>query len=165
MIFGVPQHTFYSSCSLCAPNSWRNGDFFPSRTYIAPLLVSIKGGADSIIIISLFFFLPRPQHTHTHARSPEHDIGTCLNHLAETWELPFLSRLACTPYYRHPRCKIVQCIRTPLCWMYGHAARTRINSCVPVLPLASAIRSEGSRSIVLVGAGPPGQNTESWRAR
>ena len=27
--------------------------------------------------------------------------------LAETWELPSLSRLACTPYYRHPRCKIV----------------------------------------------------------
>src|SRR6185503_17697383 len=33
--------------------------------------------------------------------------------LAETWELHSLSRLACTPYYRHLRCKIIQCPRTP----------------------------------------------------
>ena len=57
--------------------------------------------------------------------------------LAETWELPSLSRLACTPYYRHLRCKIVQCSRTPLCWTYGPTAGTRINPCVTVLPLAS----------------------------
>ena len=41
-------------------------------------------------------------------------MGYSLNHLAETWELPSLSRLACTPYYRHPRCKIIQCTHTPL---------------------------------------------------
>ena len=29
------------------------------------------------------------------------DIDTRLNHLAETWEFPSLSRLACTPYYKH----------------------------------------------------------------
>ena len=57
--------------------------------------------------------------------------------LAETWELPSLSRLACTPYYKHPRCKIVQCSRTPLCWTYGSTAGTRVNPCVTVLPLAS----------------------------
>ena len=57
--------------------------------------------------------------------------------LAETWEPPSLSRLACTPYYRRPRCKIVQCPRTPLCWTYGPTAGTRINPCVTVLPLAS----------------------------
>ena len=33
--------------------------------------------------------------------------------LAETWELPSLSRLACTPYYKHSGCKIIQCPRTP----------------------------------------------------
>ena len=57
--------------------------------------------------------------------------------LAETWELPSLSRLACTPYYRHLRCKIIQCPRTPPCWTYGPMAGTRINPCVTVLPLAS----------------------------
>ena len=57
--------------------------------------------------------------------------------LAETWELPSLSRHTCTPYYRHLRCKIIQCPRTPPCWTYGPAAGTRINPCVTVLPLAS----------------------------
>ena len=33
--------------------------------------------------------------------------------LAETWELPSLSRPACTPYYKHSGCKIIQCTRTP----------------------------------------------------
>ena len=44
--------------------------------------------------------------------------------------------------------------------MYGPAAGTRINPCVPVLPLASTIQGEGSRNILLVGAGPPGQDTD-----
>ena len=57
--------------------------------------------------------------------------------LAETWELPSLSHHACTPYYRHLRCKIIQCPRTPPCWTYGPAAGTRINPCITVLPLAS----------------------------
>ena len=57
--------------------------------------------------------------------------------LAETWELPSLSRLACTPYYRHLRCKIIQCPCTPPCWTYGPVAGTRINPCITVLPLAS----------------------------
>ena len=46
-----------------------------------PLLVSIKGEAGS-------FFLTRPEtlssHTHLAIRSLPFDIGTCLNHLAET---------------------------------------------------------------------------------
>jgi hypothetical protein len=70
--------------------------------------------------------------------------------LAETWELPSLSRLACTPYYRHLRCKIIQCPRTPPCWTYYPAAGTRINLCVTVLPLAS---TSGTRkhAALLVG--------------
>ena len=85
--------------------------------------------------------------------------------LAETWELPSLSRLACTPYYRHPRCKTVQCSRTPLCWTYSPAAGTRINPYVTVLPLASTIWDEEHVASSLVGSGPPGQDTDSWRAR
>ena len=59
--------------------------------------------------------------------------------LAETWELPSLSRLACIPYYKHSGCKIIQCPRTPLCWTYDPAAGIRINLCVSMLPLASTI--------------------------
>ena len=70
--------------------------------------------------------------------------------LAETWELPSLSRLACTSYYRQLRCKMIQCPRTPPCWTYGPAAGTRINPCVTVLPLAS---TSGTRkhAALLVG--------------
>ena len=50
---------------------------------------------------------------------------------------------------------------TPLCWTYGPTAGTRINPCVLVLPLASTIQGEGSRSILLVGAGPPDQDTDN----
>ena len=37
MISSAPQCTFYNSCSLCAPDSRRNGDFFPlPYMYTAP---------------------------------------------------------------------------------------------------------------------------------
>ena len=49
--------------------------------------------------------------------------------------------------------------------MYGPVAGTRINPCVPMLPLASTIQGEGSCSILLVGAGPPGQDTDSAAPR
>ena len=52
-----------------------------------------------------------------------------------------------------------------LCWTYGPVAGTRINSCVPVLPFASTIQGEGSRSTLLVGAGPPGQDTNNCNYR
>ena len=82
-----------------------------------------------------------PQYRHSPQSTPP---------LAETWELPSLSRLACIPYYRHLRCKIIQCPRTSPCWMYGPAAGTRINPCVTVLPLAS---TSGTRkhAALLVG--------------
>ena len=82
--------------------------------------------------------------------------------LAETWELPSLSRLACTPYYRHPRCKTVQCSRTPLCWTYGPTAGTRINPCVTVLPLASTIWDEEHAASSLVRSGPSGQDADKF---
>ena len=108
-----------------------NGDSFPlPYMYTAPPCVYKRGRR----ALSSPFSLSSPCYHMTNslaspARSP--DIGTCLNHLAETWELPSLSRLACTPYYRHLRCKIIQCTHTPLCWTYGPVARTRINPCVP----------------------------------
>src|SRR6185503_6770985 len=74
--------------------------------------------------------------------------------LAETWELPSLSCLACTPYYRHPRCKTVQCSRTPFCWTYGPVAGTRINPCMTVLPPASTIWDDEHTASSLVGSGP-----------
>ena len=73
--------------------------------------------------------------------------------------LPLSPRLY--PYYGHLRCKIIQCPRTPPCWMYGPAAGTRINLCVTVLPPASTIWDEKHTASSLVGAGSPGQDTDS----
>ena len=77
------------------------------------LLVSIKGGGGLPLRGSRSDPFDRTQHLaplslrywHTPQSTPP---------LAETWELPSLSHLACTPYYRHARCKIIQCPRTPL---------------------------------------------------
>ena len=81
---------------------------------IPPLLVSIKGGGGHPLKGSVDFLdTYRLEHTHLllasdivirHAQTPL---------LAETWEPPSLSRLACTPYYKHSGCKIIQCTRTP----------------------------------------------------
>ena len=107
------QRTFYSSRPLHTPDSGKNDDFRSSRTCTPPLLVSIKGGGRHHLLDDLII------RTHVTSRTPapsllSSDIGTRFNHLAEAWEFPSLSRLAYTPYCRHPRCKIVQCIRTPL---------------------------------------------------
>ena len=67
--------------------------------------------------------------------------------------LPLSPRLY--PYYKHPRCKTVQCSRTPLCWTYGPAAGTRINPCVTVLALVSIIWDEEHTSSSLFGSRPP----------
>ena len=96
------------------------------------------------------FFEPRYWHS-PQSTSP----------LAETWELPSLSRLACTPYYRHLRCKIIQCPRTLPCWTYGPAAGIRINPCVTVFPLASTSGTRKQAATLLVGSGPPGQDTDT----
>ena len=91
-------------------------------------------------------------HSHPHSRSSsplrttEHSPQpTPL--LAETWEPPSLSRLACTPYYKHSGCKIIQCPRTPSCWTYGPVAGNQdkpVRYCV-----ASCINiwDEGTHSI------------------
>ncbi|KAG2612537.1 hypothetical protein PVAP13_4KG302005 [Panicum virgatum] len=92
-------------------------------------------------------------------------LGTSPHHAwRTTWEHPSLSHLACTPYYRHPWCKTVQCSRTPICWTYGPTAGTRINPCVTVSPLASTIWDEEHAKSSLVGSRPPGQDTDRLRA-
>ena len=80
---------------------------FP-HSCIPPLLMTIKGGGG----------LPlRGMVTHT--RDHRHTLGTTEHSpqptplLAETWEPPSLSRHACTPYYKHSGCRIIQCPRTP----------------------------------------------------
>ena len=108
-----------------------------------PILITIKGGG-GLPLRGMVTHTRDHRHTlsttqSTRTRSElRHRYSPCsIPLLAGTWELPSLSRLACTPYYKHSGCKIIQCPRTPLCWTYGPVAGTRINPCVTVLPLAS----------------------------
>src|SRR6185503_16248153 len=142
----APQCTSYSIRPLHPRDSGENDDFHvPLRMYTVPPCdykrrrrASFKG--DVAIIVKRSVPLSTRYWHSPQSTSP----------LAETWELPSLSCLACTPYYRHLRCKIIQCPRTPPCWTYSPAAGTRINSCVTVLPLAS---TSGTRkhATLLVG--------------
>src|SRR6185503_1308948 len=75
---------------------------------------------------------------HQHSRSSPHPTPL----LAETWELPSLSRLACTPYYKRSGCRIIQCPRTPPLLDVRPRGRNLDKPCVTVLPLAS---SSGTR--------------------
>src|SRR6185312_5864998 len=103
-----------------------------------PLLVTIKGGSGLPLAAGSLsgFSLQRGRSGTTENSSQPTPL------LAETWEPPSLSRLACIPYYKHSGCKTIQCPRTPLCWTYDSVDGTRINPCVTVLPLAS---SSGTR--------------------
>jgi len=111
-------------CSTTAPP--RFGEKTTTSTIFCactpPLPVPIKGGGG----LSLMGMDPsgRTQHSallteHIHSSKPRYwHSAQSTPPLAETWELPSISRLACTTYYRHPRCKTVQCSCTPLCWTY-----------------------------------------------
>ena len=135
---------YFLQCSTTVPrDSGENDDFHvPLLMYLAPpcnykrrrwASFSSPGWTLwSEVGLSLSgFSLPRGRSGTTEHQSQPTPL------LAETWELPSLSRLACTPYYKHSGCKIIQCPRTPPRWTYGPAAGTRINPCVTVLPLAS----------------------------
>ena len=141
---------YFPQCSTTAPP--RFGEKTTTSTIpcacTPSLLVFIKGGGGlSLKGVGPFGRTQRSALLTEHIRSSEprywHSPQSTPP-LAETWELPSLSRLACTPYYRHPRCKTVQCCRTPLCWMYGPTVETRINPCITVLPLAS---TSGTRNM------------------
>ena len=89
------QCTFYSSRPLHAPDSEKNDDFSPlPYMYTARPYVYKRGRRAQLIGSNLQHSARLAEYT-TALLSP--DIGTCLNHLAETWEFPSLSRLACTP--------------------------------------------------------------------
>ena len=86
-----------------------------------------------LVGLSLFgFSLPRGRSGTTEYSSQPTPL------LAETWELPSLSRLACTPYYKYSGCKIIQCPRTPPLLDVRPHGRNQDKPCVTVLPLASS---------------------------
>src|SRR6185312_14146101 len=53
--------------------------------------------------------------------------------LAETWEFPSLSRLACIPYYKYSGCKIIQCPHTPPLLDVQPRGRNQDKPCVTVI--------------------------------
>ena len=131
----IPHSVLPKVLDHCAPAIRGEDDDFhdPLCMYTVPLYdykrgVGPLGRTQHFALLTEYIRSSEPRYWHSPQSTPP---------LAETWELPSLSRLDCTPYYRHPRCKIVQCPRTPLCWTYGPAAETGINPCVTVLPLAS----------------------------
>jgi len=69
------------------------------------LLVTIKGGDGLPLRGDVFLRSSSHEHNAQHSILALASISFS-SPLAETWELPTLSRLACTPYYRHLRCKI-----------------------------------------------------------
>ena len=155
----IPHSVLPTVLDHCTPTIWGEDDDFhdPLYMYIVPPCVYKRGVGPPFDRTRRFALLAEhirssePRYWHSPQSTPP---------LAETWELLSLSRLACTPYYRHPGCNIVQYSRTPLCWTYGPMAETRINPCVTVLPVASTIWDEEHAASSLVGAGPPGQDTD-----
>ena len=146
----------------CTPAIWgkMTTSPFPCACTLS-LLVTIKGGGGlplrgivTYVDIARSHPLGRTQHSAPLSTRYWHSPQST-SPLAETWELPSLSRHACTPYYRHLRCKIIQCPRTPPCWTYGPSAGTRINPCVTVLPLAST-SGKRKHGTLLVGIRAPG---------
>ena len=116
-----------------------------------PLLVTIKGGDGLPLALSedAQTLLGLSYCGHLHSRSSPHPTPF----LAETWEFPSLSRLACTPYYKHIGCKIIQCPRTPPLLDVRPRSRNQDKSCVTVLSLAS---SSGTRKHAAFTCWDPG---------
>ena len=155
----IPHSVLPTLLDCCIPTARGEHDDFRDPLYMYPsLLESIKGGGGLPLMGMVTY-----TRDHRHTLSTTEHSPQPIPLLAETWEPPSLSHLACTPYYKHSGCKIIQCPRTPSCWTYGPAAGTRINPCVTVLPLAS---TSGTRkhAALRVGSGPPGQDTDRLTA-
>ena len=108
---------YFLQCPVTVPPRFGGKRRLPRPHSCAPpLLVTIKGGGglplDSLALRTSFRMLKTlldlSYRGHLHSRPSPHSTL-----LTETWELPSLSRLACTPYYKHSGCKIIQCTRTP----------------------------------------------------
>ena len=128
--------------------------------YTAPPCVYKRGRRALSLSGSHSPMLSTTGRTHTRSSEPRYwHLSQSSPPLAETWELPSLSRLACTPYYRHPRCKIVQCTRTPLLVVRPRGRNqdkpvcSCVTSCINHLGL-------GHAASLLVSARPPGQDTD-----
>src|SRR6185503_257333 len=97
---------YFPQCSTTAPP--RFGEKTTTSTISCactpPLLASIKGGGGLYLRGDPS---GRTQHSalpteHMRSSEPRYWYSSqSTPPLAETWELPSLSRLACTPYYRH----------------------------------------------------------------
>ena len=106
---------YFPLCSTTAPPAiWGKDDDFhdPLRVYSVPPCVykrrrraSFKGVAVGPFGRTQRFVL-LAEHTRSSETRSWHSPQSTPS-LAETWDLPSLSRLACTPYYRHIRCKII----------------------------------------------------------
>jgi hypothetical protein len=165
-----PQCTSHSTRLLYLRNSGENDDFHaPLRMYtVPPCDYKRRGGLPlrrTLATIATWVgrlsrHTPLRAHALRHRYSPR---STPL--LAGTWELPSLSRLACTPYYKHSRCRIIQCPRTPLCWTYGPVAGTRINPCVTVLPLVSTFGMRKHAAFTSRDPDPPGQDADNLQPK
>ena len=162
-IFAVPRTTSrttatraaFPQCSTTVPrDSGENDDFHAPLMHAAPPCDYKRRRRAPFRLSGLSgFSLPRGRSgTTEHSSQP-----TPL--LAETWELPSLSRLTCILCYKHSGCKIIQCPRTPPLLDVRPRGRNQDKLCVTVLPLAS---TSGTRkhTALLVGSGPPGQDTD-----
>ena len=147
----MPHSVLLTVSDHCTPTIRGEDDDFhvPLLMYAAPPCdykrgrrASFKGGR----------FSEHQRPSHPHSRSSHSSQPTPF--LVETWELPSLTRLACTSYYEHSGCKIIQCPRTPLCWTYGPAAGIRINRAL-LCCLLYQLMGRGNTQHLLVGIQTP----------
>ena len=118
------------------------------------LLVTIKGGGGLPLKGTFAIIVTQSDHSIEH--NTQHSILalTSIN-FSSSRDLGAsrLSRLACTPYYMHLRCKIIQCPRTPPLLDVRPRGRNQDKPCVTVLPLAS---SSGMRKHAAFTSWDPG---------
>src|SRR6185312_14223277 len=111
----MPHSVLPTVLDHCTPAIWGKYDDFhdPLRMYTVPPCVYKRRRRASFKGVARSDPFDRTQHSAPLSTRYWHSSqSTSL--LAETWELPSLSRHACNPYYRHLRCKIIQCPRHPL---------------------------------------------------
>ena len=148
-----PQCTSYSVRPLYPTIQGRTATSMP-HSCTPPLLMTIKEGGGLPLALSGLWsaWSLRLLSSRGRAGTTEHSSQpTPL--LAKTWELLSLSRLACTPYYKHSGCKIIQCPRTPPLLDVRPRGRNQDKPCVTVLPLAS---SSGTRKHTAFTSWDPG---------
>ena len=128
-------------------NSGENDDLHAPLMYVAPPCdykrrrrAPLSGALDSRPP-ALWLLSSRGRTRTTEHSSPPTPL------LAETWELLSLSRLACTPYYKHSGCKIIQCPRTPPLLDVRPRGRNQDKPCVTVIASCIIIWDEKTRSI------------------